>query len=535
MRLAALFLIALTLSAGAVAGSSPAKRIHADVDYLASDLLEGRAAGTRGHKLAAAFIASRLRAAGLEPAAGPGSFVQTVPLRRATIIVGSTEARIDEGGRWSALGPEALRVAPSLAHAGLDLTAGLVFAGYGIDEPALESSDYAGIDARGKIVVVLAGAPPGLGADIAAVVKEQKAAYAAARGAVGLIEVPSWPPAGGTSDLGRDPALPINGWATADESGPAPALAQLTISSRFAERLFAGAPRRLADVQRLALAGRRPAGFALRPKLGVKARSEWEDIPSPQLIARLPGSDPALAAQSIVLIAHLDHLGRIALAVRGPHGDDIDNGALDNAAGVAILLEAARQVAEAPRPLRRPVVLLITTGEELGDVGSDYAASHWPTGLGKPVAVVAVDMPLLLYHFTDIAAPGADHSAIGAALAAAGKPLGIALSPDPMPQQELLVRSDQLPFLKRGIPAALLVTGYANGGQAAWADFLAHHYHQPSDDLAQPIRWEEGARLASLIAAAVRRLANQPATPGWNRGDFFAQRGPVAAIGTVKD
>ena len=144
-------------------------------------------------------------------------------------------------------------------------------------------------------------------------------------------------------------------------------------------------------------------------------------------------------------------------------------------------------------------------------------------------------MPLLLYHATDIAAPGGEHGAIGKALAAAGHTLGLALSPDPMPQQELVTRSDQLRFIERGVPSALVVTGYGNGGEAEWADFFAHHYHRPSDDLAQPIRWNEAARLALLIAGAARRLADQPALPAWNEGEFFANRTAGQAIRPAKD
>ena len=525
-------LVSIGLTSPAPA-ANPADRIHADVAYLASDALEGRAAGTAGHALAATYVERQLRASGLQPAGEHGGFVQTVPLRRATLVPGSTVARIGEGGRWQPLGPESLRVAPTLSRVTLDLTAGLLFVGFGIDEPALGPSDYAGLDARGRIVVAFAGAPPGLGSEVAAFVKSQKAAYAAAHGAVGYIEIPSWPAAVGAGDLGRDLALPVNGWAGQSEVGPSRDLAQLTISSRLAERLFAGVPKSLADLRRDALAGRRPAGFALRPTLSVAARSLWVDSTSPQLFARLPGTDPTLAAQSIVLVAHLDHLGRVT--PDRPGGDGIDNGALDNAAGVAILIEAARRLAvERPAP-RRSIVLAITTAEELGDVGSDYAVSHWPRAAGRPVAAIDLDMPLLLYHATDIAAPGGEHSAIGEALAAAGRLLGLTLSPDPMPQQELVTRSDHLRFLERGVPAALVVTGFGNGGEAAWADFLAHRYHQPSDDLTQPIRWSEAARLALLIAGAARRLADRPALPSWQAGEFFAERTARQAIRPGKD
>lgn len=516
----------LLLAAPTAAAPGSAERIRADVDFLASDLLEGRAAATRGHDIAAAFVATRLRAAGLEPVGEGSDLVQTVPLRRATLVAGSTRAEIGERGRWQSLGAEAIRVAPALAQRHLDLSAGLVFAGYGIDEPGMGQSDYAAIDARGKIVVVLAGAPPGLGAEVAAFVKSQKASAAAARGAVGLIELPPGPYA--ASDLGPDPGTPTHGWATARDVGPDPALARVTISSRLAERLFAGASRPLAAVQREALGGRRPTGFALAASLRLTADSEWRDTPSPQVVARLRGSDPRLAAQSIVLVAHLDHLGRIAADARG---DTIANGALDNAAGVAVLLDVARSLAAAPTAPRRSVVVLVTTGEELGAIGADFAASHWPGRAGRPVAALAIDMPLLLHRLADIAAPGAGQSAIGAALAGAGRPLGIALSPDPMPNQELIVRSDQLRFLERGVPAALLVTGHGGGGKAEWDDFLSRHYHRPSDDLEQPIRWEEGARLATLVADAVRRLADQPSTPSWNADSFFARRTPHRSIG----
>ena len=525
-------LIGIGLSLPAAA-ASPADRIHADVAYLAADPLEGRAAGSAGHALAATYVERQLRASGLQPAGEDGGFVQSVPLRRATLVPGSIVARIGQGGRWQPLGPESLRVAPSLSHAARDLTAGLLFVGFGIDEPTLGSSDYASLDARGKIVVAFAGAPPGLGGEVAAFVKSQKTGYAAAHGAVGYIEIPSWPAAGGAGDIGRELALPVNGWAGQSEAGPSPDLAQLTISSRLAERLFAGVPKSLADLRRDALSGHRPTGFVLRPTLNVVARSSWTDSTSPQLFARLPGGDSKLAAQSIVLLAHLDHLGRVT--PDRPGGDAIDNGALDNAAGVAILVEVARRfAAERPVP-RRSIVLLITTGEELGDVGSDYAVSHWPRLAGMPVAAIDLDMPLLLYHASDIAVPGGQHGAIGEALAAAGRPLGLTLSPDPMPQQELVTRSDHLRFLERGVPAALVVTGFGNGGETAWADFLAHHYHRPSDDLTQPIRWNEAARLAVLIAGAARRLADQPVLPAWNEGEFFAKRTARLAIRPAED
>jgi Zn-dependent M28 family amino/carboxypeptidase len=218
-------------------------------------------------------------------------------------------------------------------------------------------------------------------------------------------------------------------------------------------------------------------------------------------------------------MAHLDHLGINEGA--GPGQDSVYNGALDNAAGVATMIEAARQFATSGKPPRRSVLFIANTGEEKGLRGADYFAANPTVPLQSIVAVVGLDMPMLLYDFTDVTAFGGEHSTIARTIADAARSMGIAVSPDPMPDQAIFVRSDHYRFVTRGIPAILLMTGYANGGEAKWKEFFASTYHQPNDDLSQPIRWHQGARYAELNYRIALALADADERPRWYRGDYF--------------
>ena len=263
-------------------------------------------------------------------------------------------------------------------------------------------------------------------------------------------------------------------------------------------------------------------GFPLRAKLTLAADSTWTDFTSPEVVARLPGADPVRRAEHVVLMAHLDHLGIKPDAKPGE--DSIYNGALDNAAGVATMLEAAREFVASGQPPARSLLFIANTGEEKGLLGADYLAVHPPVPASAIVSVVDLDMPLPLYDFTDVTAYGANHSTIARTVAEAGAALGITVAPDPMPQESIFVRSDHYSFVKRGIPAILLMTGYANGGEAAWKHFMARVYHTPADDLSQPIEWRALAKYSLLNYRIARALADAPDRPRWYPGDYFANR-----------
>jgi Zn-dependent M28 family amino/carboxypeptidase len=243
---------------------------------------------------------------------------------------------------------------------------------------------------------------------------------------------------------------------------------------------------------------------------------------SPNVIGMLPGSDPRLRDEYVILTAHLDHLGIKADAGSGE--DRIFNGALDNAAGIATMIEAARLFVTSGERPRRSILFMAVTGEEKGLLGSEYFA-HFPTvPIGRIAGVVDLDMPVLLYDFTDVVAFGAEHSTVAEAVRRAARSMGVALSPDPMPEQNIFVRSDHYMFVKQGVPAILLMTGYANGGEAKWKQFLDVTYHNVDDELDQPIHWQAGARYARLNYLIARELADADARPRWYRGDFFGDR-----------
>jgi Zn-dependent M28 family amino/carboxypeptidase len=506
----------LVAATAPVADQMAADRIHGHVQFLASDELEGRDTGSRGHAIAAQYVASQFAALGLKPGGPGGSWFLAVPLRRAS-HARPQQVRLIVGNRSRPLDNVDVGLRPSLTEKQRSIDAGLVFVGHGIVAPSFGIDEYAGLDVRGKIVVVLRGTPAGLPAEVAAHFDLTKDQMAAAKGAIGIAELTYGEPRGYNPAPGI--SRPVLDWVDASgAAGRAGSIgAVLVFSPTLSRQVFAGAPRSLDE---LGSSGNRPLrGFPLPGRLSIAATSTWQELSSPEVIALLPGSDPRLAPEYVVLMAHLDHLG--VKPVARPGEDAIYNGALDNAAGVATMIEAARAFVTSGKPPRRSILFIANTGEEPGMLGADYFVAHPTVPLRQVVAAVNLDMPLLTYDFTDVIAFGADHSTIGRTVADAGREMGVAVSPDPMPQERLFVRSDHYRLVQHGIPSVFLMTGYANGGRAAWARYLTFSYHQASDDLTQPIRWMAGARFAELNYRIARSLANADPRPLWYQGDYF--------------
>ena len=537
VSLAALSVAAAPPPQNAAPDSAAAARVRGHVEFLADDLLEGRGTGTRGHEIAAAYVASQFRSLGLQPAGENGSWYQWVPLRRARLVEGKTSIAMSTGGAFSPVSEFDIGLRPSMSEVTRNIDAEMMFVGYGISDARLGINDYDGLDVRGKIVVLLGGTPDGLNSEIAAHLGSDKSRAAASHGAIGVLQI------GGrrTTHLpvgARAASLyskrPVIDWVKSGRTGSDAGSVRVTLSasSGMIERLFAGAPKSLAAVH--AEAGRkgvRPRGFALRPRLSIRSESAWEDFRSPEVIAKLPGADPKLAGEHVILMGHLDHLGlstgnpdHVGRAAAKPGADVINNGALDNAAGVATMIEAAHAFVASGKPPRRSVMFIANTGEELGLLGADYFAAHPTVPAASIVGLVDLDMPLLLYPFRDVIAFGADRSTVAKAVAEAGRSMGISVSPDPMPEQSIFVRSDHYRFVTRGIPAILLMTGYANGGEAQWKNFLGKVYHTPGDDLAQKIDWGAAARYGELNYRISRALADADQRPLWYQGDYFGDR-----------
>jgi hypothetical protein len=499
--------------------------MRSHVEFLASDLLEGRETGTRGHEIAAAYVVSQMQSLGVKPGGDNGSWYQQVPFRRATLkdgaAIGFTAAA--RGTAESLVQGTDVAIRPSLVNAETSVDASFAFVGFGISDPVLGIDDYAGVDVRGKIVVVLGGTPKGLRTDVASHINSYKVQTAAARGAVGFVELPTragaWPPVTNVN------ARPTISWADSrggSGQGAAAGLVRMSLSQATAEKLFAGAPQPLAAVQAEAREGRSAKGFPLAGRMTIRASSAWSDFTSPQVVGIIPGTDPKLKSEHVVLMGHLDHIGIRKTAKPGE--DAVNNGALDNASGIATLLETARAFVNSGKPPKRTLMLLAVTGEELGLVGAEYFATNPTVPLKQIAGLVNLDMPLLLYPFKDVIPFGAEHSNLVKAVDEAGKSMQVTASADPMPEQGLFVRSDHYRFVTRGIPSVFLMTGYANGGEAQWKKFLGGGcYHSPCDDVRQGINWEAGGRFVELNYRIARRLADAPERPRWYADSYFGK------------
>lgn len=499
--------------------------VRAHVTFLADDLLEGRDTGSRGFDIAANYVAAQFIAMGLKPAAPDGSFFQKLTVREARLD-GAPRLTLTYGGKDTVLADTAqVLVRPSLLDKSVAIDAPMVFAGFGFDRPDLGFDDYKGLDVKGKIVVVLTGFPKGTPSELGAHLNSDKAVMAMKRGAIAVISIPTH------EDSGRRPwdkrvAIsdgPSKGWVGADGKAfsRAPALkAGITLNPEAAAPLFAAARKPLAKV--LAQADRkggRPKGFALSGKASLSLASTWKDVTSENVVAMLPGSDPKLAGEFVGMTAHLDHIG-----VHGQNAkageDTLHNGAMDNASGVATMLEVAKAIAE-EKP-RRSVLFAALTGEEGGLIGSDYLARN-PVANSDLVAVVNFDMPVLTYMFSDVVAFGAENSTMGPVVAEAARKAGIKLSPDPMPEEGLFTRSDHYRFVQQGVPAVFMMTGFEGPGEKAFRGFLKDHYHQPSDDLKLPFNWDAAALFAKVNYYTVQTLANANERPRWFANSFFGK------------
>lgn len=504
----------------ALPGDQSAMKAH--VLFLASDAMRGREAGSPEYDIAANYVAAQFYAAGLRPAGDAGSYLQKVPL------VGykpADKGQLSIGGTPLVFGEDYLP-GPNPMRADTQVDAPVVFVGYGLVAPSIKRDDYAGVDVRGKIVALVSGAPDGLNGEERAHFGStaNKAVTAMGKGAVGVIvlETPA-------SAKVRPFARSVSHWdetrmtwANADGTGhiaapTTPSLASLSMAG--AKKLFAGAPASW-DKTAAALAGKRPFKAVTLPNpLSVRLKTEVKPVTSYNVAGMLPGSDPQAGKEVVVLTAHLDHVG-VGTAV---NGDPIYNGAMDNAVGIASLIEEAKRFKASGKAPRRSILFLAVTAEEKGLIGSDYFANNPTVPKANLVANVNLDMPIITYKFTDVIAFGSDRTTLGPIVRKAATDAGATFSPDPMPEQGLFVRSDHYRFVQQGIPSVFLWPGTGGEGKAAVDAFLSTHYHQPSDDLQQmpAIDWASGVRFIDVNYQIAREIADAPQRPAWNKGDFF--------------
>ena len=505
--------------------------IRADMRFLADDLLEGRGTGTRGHEIAAKFMASEFEAMGLEPAGENGTYFQSVPLRSMRPDEGHTTLSIVRGGKEQTLAFRKDFIAgldPGRTETSVE--APVVYVGFGVTAPEQGYDDYAGVEAKGKVVAYVGGAPPQFEATMRAHYSalQAKAANAAAHGAVGVLFLDSpfleqlYPYKKIVSDL----AFPNMRWLDA-QGLPNDYFPQLhggaLLNMEATARLFEGSGKSLEEIYAAANEGK-PLSLALPASAKMKIVSQHENIHSPNVVARLQGSDPKLREQYVVYSAHLDHLG-IGEPV---DGDKIYNGALDNASGSATMLEIARAYSQMKPHPRRSILFVSVTGEEEGLLGSDYFA-HYPTvGKGTLAADLNMDGAPLLWPIEDVVARGSEHSTLIAAVKEAGAHMGIDVSPDPHPESVLFIRSDQYSFVRQGVPSVFLGWGEKSSDPRIKPEeirraFLTTRYHKPQDDMNQPFDFESGAKFARYVFLLGYVVAQETEKPTWNPRDFFGE------------
>lgn len=511
-----------------------AEAIHAHMAYLASDELEGREAGTIGYDLAADYVAARYAEIGLKPAGDAGSYFQEISFLRSVRARDGRAVEItrQDGSRLPFTENADFAMGGSLRSEAADVTGEAVFVGFGIVAPDLDRDDYAGLDIEGKVVVMLSGTPRGIQTEERAFYGTRKLANASERGAIAVLQLET-PTSRGIYPFerlireGRLDAASMT-WVDADGApfSRAPNIeATASVRMESAAQLFEGTPKSWAQILEAAEAeGGAVEGFPLPLTIRMAQRSEHDRVLSSNVIGMIEGTDPELKNEVIVLTAHLDHIG----ITRSIEGEEINNGALDNASGTATMIDAARMLKNGP-PLRRSVMFIALTAEEKGLLGAQYFTENPTVPRENLVANVNLDMPILTYAFTDMVVFGGQRSTIIEAVEVAANSMDITLSPDPVPDQGLFTRSDHFRFVEAGIPSVYLIPGWENGGAEEFARHMTTNYHRPTDDMNNTIDFEAAARFADVKARLTLELANKDARPLWRQGDFFARQfdGPM--------
>lgn len=519
MRRALAVTLAL-LGATSVTAATRGEQWWAHVQAIANDDMKGRLTGTPDHLRAADYVIGKLKAMGLEPA-GVDGFFQPVGFTEQRILGPQTVASLEgPGGSVPLKVPDAMIVSGGGGPAPDMVDAPMVFAGYGLRIPEAGYDDFAGLDVKGKIVVVIAGGPSTISGALKSNARSERTKYLAEKGAVGIlaltppkqIEIP-WARRMGISS---QPAMFLADPALRDIKVP---FFSAMFDTAQSELLFKGSGHSFDEVGTLADASKPVPRFDLAERLKVKVAVQRREVTSPNIVAKMPGSDPKLKNEYVVVSAHLDGLG-VGEPIKG---DTIYNGAMDDASGVATVLEiAAKLKADGAKP-KRSILFAFVTAEEKGLLGSRYFASRPTVPKKDIVADLNFDMPLPLWPLKSVLVLGAEESSLGEVAKAVSAARGLPLTPDPLPDRNSFTRSDQFSFIRQGIPAVAFKFGFARGTpeEQIEKEWRAVRYHSPSDDIDQPVEKEEAVKLNDFVADMALSVANGAKRPTWNADSAF--------------
>jgi len=491
------------------------------VKFLADDKLEGRDTGSHGEREAQKYAIKQLKKAGAEPAGEHGFYQPVKFIQRQIVERDSSLVIIRDGKREPlVLGDDAIistRVMPAQ-----EVSAPLVFAGYGLKVPEKNYDDFADLDLHGKIAVYLTGSPaeiPGALASHYQTAAERWKVLRAA-GAIGAISLPN--PASMDIPWSRmalnraHPSMDLDYSEFNETEGEQ---LSATVNPASADKILAGSGHSFAELAALGKDREPLPHFPLTVSLEAQTHVVLTKVASANIVAKLPGSDPALKDEYVVLSAHLDHIG-----IGEPiNGDRIYNGAMDNGSGSALILDMAASFKKHPEKLRRSILLVLVTGEEKGLLGSKYFAAHPTVPAKSLVADVNVDMFLPIVPLKVLTVEGLDESDLGDRAREVAQTLGVKVQPDPEPQRNIFIRSDQYNFIRHGVPSIMMDVSAEPGSpeQKIFKDWRTQRYHAPSDDINQPVNLETAARYEEIVRSLLIKVADDDLVPRWKPDSFF--------------
>jgi len=514
--------ILLTIGSAAQMPTAPSFDGNAwwqDVKVLADDNMEGRETGSPGLKRAEAYVVDQLKQVGVQPA-GTDGFYQPIKFRTRTLDETKSGAELISNGKAQKLTIGDEIVFSTRVDLAPHIDAPLVFAGYGLRVPEANYDDFDGLDVKGKVLVLLSGTPASIPGPLASHYSSaaEKARLMRELGAVGFIIIPN--PYSMEIPWSRQiTARKIPSMAIDDESLNDTKGVQFAASWNpdKADMLLAGTGHTFDEISKLGKDRKQLPHFALDKSIKAQAKLIQTKVESANIVGKIPGTDPKLKDEYVVFSAHVDHIG-IGPAI---NGDKIYNGAMDNAAGTAAILEVAKSLKG--EKLKRSVLVVFVCGEEKGLLGSRYFAAHPTVPAHAMVADINTDMFLPIFPMKSLIVYGLDESTLGDSITEVAKSVGVKTQPDPEPQQNHFIRSDQYNFIKRGIPALALKNGYEKGSleEAKVHEWSKSRYHAPSDDLEQPVDLPAAAKFEEIVRALAVQVANTDARPTWHSDSFF--------------
>jgi len=504
------------------------ERIRAHVKFLSSDLLEGRGTGQRGGDIAAEYIATQFALDGLKPAGDNGTYMQKVPMVGVTTLPQTTFSIAPGNGSAIDLKPLTDYVAfDETQQPDSDVDADIVYVGYGIEAPEYNWDDYKGVDVKGKVLLMLVNEPPSTDIKFfkgAALTFYGRWVYkyeeAARKGAVGAIlihqtEMASYPwevvrnsNSGEKSFLKLEgqPKLKVASWV------------QLEVARKIAATSGMDIDKLMADAR-----SRDFHPVALQARLKAHMVSKVRPFESNNVIAMLPGGDARMRNEAVMYSAHYDHLGiRAEMS-----GDNIYNGADDNATGCGIVLEIARAYSMSAQKPRRSIVFASVTAEEQGLLGSEYLGKHPPVTAGKVALDLNFDDVPPLGSPEEVEVSGSERTTFYPTVEAMAKEFRLSIRPDSRPEAGHYYRSDHFSLARVGIPAFSINEGTKyKGHDAAWGmrqaeEYTSKHYHQPSDEYHLEMDFTGDAVMARFGFALGWQAAAMPKVVGWQKGDEF--------------